>query len=304
MAADQDRVFSRSQLLAAGVSSDAIKGRQRSGLLVVLHRGVYSLGTPTWRGRLRAAVLAVDGSVLSHRAAGSMHDLLDGRTAEAIDVTTCRHAHAREGIAVHRVRALPAEEIVTIDGIPCTSVARTLVDLAATEPRRVVEQALDAAELQQVYDGRALNEAMRRNRPGAATLRTIDAEHFAGTTVTRNDFEEAFLALCRRGGLPQPAMNAPLILPSGCPIVDALWRDARVAVELDGRAAHLRRKCFESDRVRDVELTVAGFLPARFTWRSVTRKPKWVERQTRALLERGYSTGPAQELAIRSCVGP
>ena len=61
-----------------------------------------------------------------------------------------------------------------------------------------------------------------------------------------------------------------------------------MAVELDGRTVHLRRKCFESDRVRDVELTVAGFLPARFTWRTVNREPEWVERQLRALLARGH----------------
>ncbi|MBA3268490.1 MAG: hypothetical protein H0T70_09580 [Acidimicrobiia bacterium] len=300
MAEAQDRVFSRSQLLAAGVSSATIKGRLRSGLLVVVHRGVYSLGAPAWRGRLRAAVLAVEGAVLSHRSAGSMHDLLTGGTGTAIDVTTCLHGHAREGITVHRVRALPANEVVAVDGIPCTSVARTLVDLAATESRRVVEQALDAAELHRVYDGMALGAAMRQGRPGAARLRMIDAEHFAATTITRNEFEEAFLALCRAGGLPQPEMNAPLALPSGRAIeVDALWRDARVAVELDGRAAHLRRKCFESDRVRDVELTVAGFLPARFTWRTVNREPAWVERQLRALMERGYAGSGIHGISAR-----
>lgn len=287
LATRQDRVFSRQQLLAAGIGPTAIGERVRAGLFVVVFRGVYSLGAPSRRGRLRAAVLAVgDGAVLSHRAAAWMHELM-AQPRATVDITTTRYARSRPGIVVHRVRGLPEAEIGIVEGLPCTSVARTLLDLAATEPRRVVERAIEEAELRRVYDGNPIEAAMRHGRPGAAQLRVIVAQHGPGTTITRSDMEEAFLALCRREGIAQPLMNAPLVLPGGREIVvDALWPAERVAVELDSRGVHLRRKNFESDRERDVDLTVAGYVPARFTSLKITRERRWVAARVRALLER------------------
>ena len=171
-----------------------------------------------------------------------------------------------------------------VDGIPCTTVARTLLDLAATEPRRVVERAIEEAELRRTLDGIPIEAAMRHGRPGVRQLRAILEEHAPGTTITRSDLEEAFLALCRREGIEQPLMNQPLVLPSGLSIVvDALWPAQRVAIELDSRSVHLRRRNFESDRERDIELLVAGYAPARFTSLQITRKAGWVTSKVRAL---------------------
>jgi hypothetical protein len=287
LAACQDRVFSRKQLLGAGVSATAIRDRVRAGLFVVVFRGVYSLGAPSPRGRIRAAVLAAgDGAVLSHRAAAWMHELVRGPPT-TVDITTTRRAESRPGINVHRVRGLPGKEICVVDGIPCTTVARTLLDLAATEPRRVVERAIEEAELRRTYDGIPIEAAMRHGRPGVAELRAVIEEHAPGTTITRNDLEEAFLALCRRGGIEQPLMNQSLVLPSGRHIdVDALWPRQRVAMELDGRSVHLRRRNFERDRERDIELLVAGYSPGRFTWLQITRKADWVAANVRQLTRR------------------
>lgn len=287
LAAGQDRVFSHKQLLGAGVSATAIRDRVRAGLFVVVFRGVYSLGAPSPRGRLRAAVLAAgDGAVLSHRAAAWMHELVRQRP-RTVDITTTGRAGSRPGIFVHRARALPREEVCLVDGIPCTTVARTLLDLAATEPRRVVERAIEEAELRRTYDGVPLQAAMRHARPGVTELRTVIEEHSPGTTITRSDLEEAFLDLCRRGGIEQPLMNQPLVLTSGRRVdIDAFWPRQRVAIELDSRSVHLRRKNFESDRERDIELLVAGYAPGRFTWLQITRKADWVAAKVRQL------TGP------------
>jgi hypothetical protein len=285
LAGGQDRVMSRAQLLGAGVGSGAIKERTASGVLLVLHPGVYSLGTPSRRGLLRAGLLAVgDGAVLSHASAAYVLGLMK-RCRRAVHVSTTRHARSRGSLTVHRLRRLPASEATTVAGLRCTTAARAVLDLAATEPRRVVEQALDQAELLELYEPNAIDAALRRGRPGASQLTAILGEHAPGTTITRNALEEAFLALCRREGIGRPIMNAPLTLPGGRDIViDALWPAERLAVELDGRAVHLRRKAFEADRERDVELTVAGYVPARFTWRKVTLEPRWVAMQLRALL--------------------
>lgn len=162
--------------------------------------------------------------------------------------------------------------------------ARTLVDVAAGATGRQLERALDQAEVMRTYDGTAISAAMRRGRPGAARLRRVVEYHAPGTTIARGRLEERFLALCRRARLPQPVLNAPMALGDGTAIVvDALWPG--VAVELDGRDVHARKRAFERDRRRDNEVLAAGLLPARFTWRMVTREPGWVVARLRGHLK-------------------
>lgn len=202
-----------------------------------------------------------------------------------------RDHHRPRAIAVaarvHRVRELPIAEVTRVDGLPCTSVARTLVDLAAGEPQRVVERALDQSAVLRLLDGLAVHAAIRHGRPGASALGRIVAAHQAGSTVTRSDLEELFLAFCREVGLPQPEFNAPLVLPSARAIeVDALWQTKRVAVELDSRGFHSHPAAFESDRSRDLELLVAGYLPARITRKQLTEHREWLEAHLRSLLAR------------------
>lgn len=281
--------MSRRQLLEYGIDPGAVSRRLGSGLLVCLHRGVYAVGNPrpTPRGRLRAALLAVgDGAVLSHRSAAAVHGLagLAGREAAAVHVSTLRHALSRAGVVVHRPRRLPPPELTVVDGFPCTSVARTLVDLAADARQRQLERALDQAEVKRTYDRKAIDHAMRRGRPGAARLRHAVDNHAPGTTITHSRLEERFLALVRRANLPQPVMNAPMVLGDGTAIVvDALFPG--VAVELDGRDAHARDRAFERDHRRDNELLAAGLLPGRFTWRMITQEPGWVVAKVRSHLK-------------------
>lgn len=284
-AADQDGVVGRQQLLAAGVGAGALTGRIRSRLLVPLHAGVYAVGNPrpSARGRLRAALLAVgDEAVLSHRSAAGAHDLL--ADTGPVHLSSVRHAHSRTGIVVHRPRRLSSSEVAVVDGFRCTSVARTLVDLAAIATPRQLERALDQAELMRTYDGTAIRRALRSGRPGAGRLRRALEAHVPGTTITRSRLEERFLALCRRARLAQPTLNVPMVLGDGTAIVvDALWPG--VAVELDGRDVHARVRAFESDRRRDNELLASGLLPARFTWRMLTRDPAWVVARVRGHLD-------------------
>jgi very-short-patch-repair endonuclease len=87
----------------------------------------------------------------------------------------------------------------------------------------------------------------------------------SGTTLTRSELEEAFLALCRRGGLPDPEVNVYL---HGYE-VDFLWRRERRVVELDGYAFHSGRRAFGRDRRKDIDLELAGFPVTRFTHQQV-----------------------------------
>jgi len=129
----------------------------------------------------------------------------------------------------------------------------------------------DLAEIARVHAGRA----------GAGIVADLLAEHAIGTTATRNDFEEAFLTLCRSRHLPQPEVNVPLLDY----VVDFLWREARLVVEVDGRGSHAARRAFQDDRDRDGRLAVAGYRVVRFTWWDVTRRPAVVADRVRRLLE-------------------
>jgi Protein of unknown function (DUF559) len=175
-----------------------------------------------------------------------------------------------------------------VDGIPCTTVARTLVDLGDVVPERGVEQAVDQAEVQRLFDGRAVSEALERAGPrrGAGVLRKV-LEGYEEPTLTNRQLEERFLALCRSASLPSPAVNAWISPAEGVTYrADFLWRKQRLIAETDSRAFHSHRRAFEHDRLRDQRLTLAGYTVVRFTRRQVEREPRRVAGVLRGLLAR------------------
>lgn len=279
-------MVSRGQLLVAGVPPATIGDRARSGRLLPLHPGVYAVGHARLRreGHWLAAVLAVGpGAALSHRDAAGLHDLRAANHAR-IDVSTAGKAGSSAKIAVHRTRTLDAQDVTTLRGIPVTTVARTLVDLAGVVPRDHLTKAIKEAERQRVFDLKAVEAVMVRTRgrrgAGHGALSEALAERRAlETTHTLSPLEDAFLPLIRGAGLPLPSTNA---IVEGLQ-VDAVWHTQRVAVELDGWEDHGTRRAFERDRERDAILTAAGWRVVRFTHRQVTRRPDRVAQTLRRL---------------------
>ena len=108
--------------------------------------------------------------------------------------------------------------------------------------------------------------------------------------ITRNDFEEAFVALGDVYGLPRPRMNADLAVRGRFFEIDALWEQQRVAVELDSRGVHGTRKRFESDRQRDHILMVEGWRTMRVTWRQMQEEPEAIVADLRLALEQPAPT--------------
>jgi very-short-patch-repair endonuclease len=215
-----------------------------------------------------AAVLASGpGAVLSHRDAAALYGIRPSSRRE-IEVTVPRRRHPRPGIEP-RLAALPADEITTHEGIPVTTVPRTLFDLAAVRGRREVERAFHEAEVRRLYDPLSLADLLARypRRRGAATVRAILAARDAGAGMTRNDLEEAFLAFLARVGLPRPRVNHPLRVRGRWIEADCVWIEERLVVELDGRGAHATLEAFERDRARDRALAAAGWRVVRVTWR-------------------------------------
>jgi very-short-patch-repair endonuclease len=284
LAARQHGVVARRQLRRIGLSEAAIDRRVASARLHVVHRGVYAVGHPVLgaRGRWLAAVLACGPrAALSHASAAALWELR-ASSATWIDVTAPRTGRSRPGVRIHRPRALHPDECTVHDGIPVTTPARTLLDLAATVDPRALERVLDQAEMQRLTHYAAL-EALARahaHHRGAAALMGALAHHTAGTTLTKSDLEELFLALCRHHDLPRPDVNTYVADLE----VDFLFRAHRLIVETDSWRHHHTRAAFERDRRRDATHARAGYRTLRFTHRQLATEPHTVAATLRAAL--------------------
>ncbi len=173
-------------------------------------------------------------------------------------------------------------------GIPVTSVFRTLFDLAGVLSKRQLERALNEVEVRGLTDRLSLSELMRRHprHRGAATLRELLGAKTPGG-ITRNDFEELFVAFLDAHGLPRPSFNATLPLRGRLLEVDCMWREQGLIVELDGGAVHRTERAFESDRQRDRMLLVEGWRSTRITWRQLRDEPAAIAADLRDLLRAG-----------------
>ena len=289
LAEQQHGVVSLAQLQFAGLTASAVRNRVAAGRLTRIHRAVYAVGHArlTGHGRSMAAVLAYrPGALASHRTAAGLHGLRQD-SRPRIDVTVpSASARSRPGIDVHRTTTLEPTDSTTVDGIPCTSVARTLVDLADVIDRRGVERAVDQAEVLQIFDLRAVDDVLARavGRRGASVLRGV-LDAYAGPTLTKQELEERFLELCRSASFPSPAVNEWIVLDVETAYqVDFLWREQCLIVETDGWATHGTRQAFENDRRRDRRLRLAEYEVERFTWRDVVERPAEVTATVRRLL--------------------
>jgi hypothetical protein len=251
---------------------------------------VFAIGVPvlTTEGRWLAAVLACGpAAALSHRSAAALWGLL-ATSRHAIDVTRPGRSHIRAGIQVHRARAIRPHDVTAVRGVPCTAVARTLLDLSEVVSRRRLERALDQAEMLRILDASSLEELLDRSagRRGAPILRAVLGDHRTGAALTRSELEDVFLGICRSAGIAHPEVNAVIEASGGALEVDFMWRLPRLIVETDGHRTHGTRAAFERDRRRDQLLALAGWRVVRFTWRQITRDPDAVVHVVRGLLSR------------------
>jgi very-short-patch-repair endonuclease len=230
-----------------------------------------------------AAVLACGrGAVLSHIAGGAHWQIL--RERGPCDVTAPNARRSRPGIRVHEAQ-LPTDEVTVHEGIPITTVPRTLFDLAAVLPQRQLERAINEAEVLHLWDELSLDHLLYRypRHKGNQAIRAALQQRRQGSTATRSALEEMFLALTDAAGIPRPEINA---MVEGFE-VDAVWRDARLVVELDGRDTHGTVAAFERDRARDRALQVAGWRPVRITYRQMHDAPRAVIDDVRRLRAAG-----------------
>jgi very-short-patch-repair endonuclease len=235
-----------------------------------LHRGVFLLGAapPTPMARARAAALACGaGAVVSHRSAAEFFALLPTAGGD-VDVTVVgRNPGHHPGIRLHRPRTLAAHDVTKMRGIPVTSVARTVCDLAATVSPREVEHAFQEALYRRIVTPAGLTAVLARapRRRGANVIRAL----LDDPRMTRSERERLLLKLIDRAQLPRPLTNVRL---HGY-LVDAYWPEQRLVLEFDGWQAHGHRHAFEHDRKRDQVMVANALRVMRATDSHLVHEP-------------------------------
>jgi hypothetical protein len=246
-----------------------------------IHRGVYAVGHPlrTRSATWMAAVLAGGpDTVLAWRSAGALWEIRDSAVLEVISARKLR----RPGIRAHRI-VLPDDEVTAHDGIPVTTPARTLFDLAAVLTLDQLAHAFNEAEYRRLTSPTSLDALLARypRRRGTTNLRRVLEKHRAiGETFARSELERRLASFLDAYGLPRPLLNAT----SDHGELDARWPEQRLVVEVDGWAAHGTRDAFERDRARDRALVTAGWRVVRITWRQLETDADTIARQLSALL--------------------
>jgi very-short-patch-repair endonuclease len=267
-----------------GLDRRAISRRAAAGRLHRKHRGVYAVGRSelTPRGHWMAAALAYGpDAVISHRTAAALWGI--GTSTWKIDVTTPHSKTSRDNIR-HHTAPLPPEEETTHDGIPVTTVARTILDIAATLNEDAVDRVLESADRAELADLNALNRVMARRpkAPGCRKLRAV-LDDYRGTADTRSGLERDFRALIKKAKLPEPQFN---VLIAGV-LCDVYWPQWRLVVEIDHPKYHSGPRAFENDRLRDATLMKVGYRVLRVTAKRLNNEPAGVLADIKALAALG-----------------
>jgi very-short-patch-repair endonuclease len=262
----QHGIVKRKQVREAGLSRQGVRRRVESGWLVPQYDGVYAVGHTalTDKSHLIAAVYACGPEALAgYRSAGGMWGVQ--RWPRRIEVTAPRGCKPKKGFTLHRSRCIHPEDRALIDNIPVTSVARTIVDLADVLSEERLADAVNEAELRQLFDLKAVERVLERlpGRKGRHKLQRVLSNYRDVQPFTRSRGERLVWATCDQYGLDKPRVNAWV---HGYE-VDFFWPHAGLVLEFDGGAVHQTTKAFYEDRKRDRDLAAKGIHVVRATGR-------------------------------------
>ena len=292
----QHGLISRQQALAAGMSDKQIRWRISAGQWVRVTRGVYRhTSAPDTRiARLLAACLA-HGALASHRSAAALLGI-DGFRLDCIELVVPRgRARPIKGVILHQSTQFDLAKPIECQGVPCTRIDRTLLDVSAVVSRARLDQAIDAV----LRDGRlriadlyrVLVSHARRGRDGCAAFRA-SLEDRRDDPVPLSSWSRMVADLLVESGLDQPAMEHRVHTTDGAFVaqVDLAYPDCRVAIELDSKRWHLNRVSFDSDPERRNRLTVAGWTVLNFTWSHYVHDPRKLCATVEAACRQGFRT--------------
>ncbi|MBV9809314.1 MAG: DUF559 domain-containing protein [Solirubrobacterales bacterium] len=268
--------ISAAQLTALGVESVVIARWVADAYLAPVLPRVYAVGhrAPSVEADLTAAVLyAGPGAMLSHATALWWLGLLE-RQPWSIQVSTPRRCRSLPGVQVHGRRTC---QRIFHKGLPTASLEQALLDYAAVAPLERLRHALAVADYRKVLDIAAVRATAGNGRPGSTELRKALARHEPKLAHTRSPLERLFLPLCERAGIPMPDVNVWI---AGV-LVDAVWRQQKLVVELDGRENHSSWGQIQDDRSKELRLRAAAFEVIRYGTRQLEEEAPAVEAELR-----------------------
>ncbi|MFP5332434.1 MAG: type IV toxin-antitoxin system AbiEi family antitoxin domain-containing protein, partial [Acidimicrobiia bacterium] len=261
-------VVTRQELLDLGFTEGMIEWRLRRKQWEVVTRGTYRLAEPSDRRDLARSVLATwPGAVLSHESAAAIHGF---RYVKETLLTVSHHSrttHTFPGVVVRRTHDLDSWHVTEVDGVRVTTIARTVVDLAADRPAsligRIVDDLVSADRLELVELEAVVNSVARRGKPGMRTMhKVLDVR--IGPDRDASVLERRGREIIRRAGLPLPIPEYPIPWTTGRRFDDA-YPEIRVAIEWDSKRFHGQRAAFEADRARNRDAAIHGWRILRFT---------------------------------------
>lgn len=299
LAARQHGVVTRQQEQERGLTSRQLEHRVVCGAWVRVYPGVYRVeGSPgTWRQRLMAASLwASRGFALSHRTAAALHGFSDYIGELSVQLTSTRNLRG-DPVTAHHVKHLHLRDVVSVECFRVTSMSRTLLDLAATEPADLARRALDEAMRRRWTNHDRLEQLISRNQgsPGVALIRERLHEYRGGDGPAESELEQRVLELIAGNGLPTPTKQRVVRTRGRVRRLDFHFPGTPVVIEADGYAAHATLDAFEDDRMRRNALTLRGFQVLHWTWRAIEDRPHVLVAELTALLNEQLRGPPARD---------
>lgn len=280
LASRQGMVVTLRQLTEAGLTRHEIRSRA-GGLMTLVSPGVYVVGDLTPSACLHAALITLPAAAVSHRSAGVRHRLRVLAPANHHELLTPhrRRSHRRlPGVRVRSTTWLPPEDVVVVEGVRATTVARTLCDLAAVVARSRLRHVVELAITEERVTVGELQACVaawrRRGRRGSGVIRALDHELLDAEPLPASELERRAIRLLREAGIGGwEAQYRPPWYDGVRGVVDLGWPAERVVVELDGRRWHASTQAQGDDRRRDRLATTHGWITLRFSWAEVVHRP-------------------------------
>jgi hypothetical protein len=291
LAARQLGYLTHAQAVGLGFTLAMIRSRIGSGRWVRVQRGVYRMGgvAPTWEGRALAAALTTGEGLVSSLCAANLWDVDGFGSPGLIDVTVVHHRRSRRipGVRVHESKAFHLADATVRKGVPCTGVARTILDVcAAVDHDFEALCALDCVLRRHIVTWdelwRCLILHAARGRNGIARYRRILVKRH-GKRVPGMKIAAMALELLIDCGLPEPAAEVPVF--GGKYKIDLAYPDLKIAIECLGKIGHLNDRSFEYDPARRNELLLDGWIVLEITWQRLIDQPEKVVAEVLAAIK-------------------
>ncbi len=285
IAAEQHSCFTRAQANKEGLSDYQLRTLHRNGVIDRLSPRVFRFTSSahTWHQRAMAACLdGGDQCVASHRTAAALHKL-DGFEPKGIVevLVPMKIRHRRKDVIVHHTRDLPPFDRTQVGSIPVTTVARTLIDIGASSPATVVEEAFDCAErtraVRRAHVERRYNALRKQGRNGIGAMTQVLDSREPFKRIPWSVLERRLRRLFDRAGIEVPTFRFKVRMPDGQIYeIDAAWVPLKFGVEVDGAGAHAPAAKRAADNVRQAELEDEGWMIRRFTYDQVENQERLV----------------------------